>query len=256
MMSKYFASCSFGKDSLATVLLALEHNEPLDGAVFSEVMFSHKEGISGEVPEHIEWIRNKAIPKLESMGVRTIVLRSIDDYWDMFNTVICRGGKKGQLRGFPLGMKCMINRTCKITPIRQFYNSIDDDITQYVGIAADEPKRLARLKGNQVSLLAKYGYTEAMAKELCRKYDLLSPIYEMDNRNGCWFCPNCTIGTFARFREKHPELWVRLEELSHTPNLCSYGFKYGKTFQEVDAELDKYDRKQEFEKLQLKLFDL
>ena len=27
---KYFASCSFGKDSVATVLLALEHNEPLD----------------------------------------------------------------------------------------------------------------------------------------------------------------------------------------------------------------------------------
>lgn len=38
---KYFASCSFGKDSVATVLLALEHNEPLDEILFTEVMFDH-----------------------------------------------------------------------------------------------------------------------------------------------------------------------------------------------------------------------
>lgn len=50
----YIASCSFGKDSLATILLALEHNEPLDRAVFCEVMFDHERGISGELPELIE----------------------------------------------------------------------------------------------------------------------------------------------------------------------------------------------------------
>lgn len=37
----YIASCSFGKDSIATILLALEHDEPLDRVVFSEVMFDH-----------------------------------------------------------------------------------------------------------------------------------------------------------------------------------------------------------------------
>ena len=30
---KYIASCSFGKDSIATILLAREHNEPLDEIV-------------------------------------------------------------------------------------------------------------------------------------------------------------------------------------------------------------------------------
>lgn len=35
----HIASCSFGKDSIATILLALENNEPLDRVVFSEVMF-------------------------------------------------------------------------------------------------------------------------------------------------------------------------------------------------------------------------
>ena len=51
---KHIASCSFGKDSLATILLALEHGEPLDEAVYCEVMFDKT--ISGEVPEHRDFI--------------------------------------------------------------------------------------------------------------------------------------------------------------------------------------------------------
>ena len=35
---KFIASCSFGKDSLATILLAKEHGEPLDEAVYCEVI--------------------------------------------------------------------------------------------------------------------------------------------------------------------------------------------------------------------------
>ena len=47
---KYIASCSFGKDSLATIILAKEHGEPLDEIVYVEVMFDRE--ISGEQPEH------------------------------------------------------------------------------------------------------------------------------------------------------------------------------------------------------------
>ena len=59
-------------------------------------------------------------------------------------------------------------------------------------------------------------------------------------------------------RKRHPELWGELERLSHTPNLCFYGFKWGKTVQEVEKEMDKYDKKQRnieiFNNLQLKLW--
>ena len=51
---KYMAACSFGKDSIATVILAKEHNEPLDEVVYCEVMFDDE--ISGEVPEHRQFI--------------------------------------------------------------------------------------------------------------------------------------------------------------------------------------------------------
>lgn len=78
---KHVASCSFGKDSLATILLALEHGEPLDEAVYCEVMFDKE--ISGEVPEHRDFIYTTAIPALESRGVKVTVLRSEKTYVDL-----------------------------------------------------------------------------------------------------------------------------------------------------------------------------
>ena len=35
---KHILTCSFGKDSIATALLALQHGEPLDELVYSEVI--------------------------------------------------------------------------------------------------------------------------------------------------------------------------------------------------------------------------
>lgn len=90
----YVCSWSGGKDSMATILLALEHNEPLDKVVFSEVMFDHEKGISGEVPEHIDWIYSTAIPKLEGMGVKVDVVRAKKDYKWFFTNHIRRGGIK------------------------------------------------------------------------------------------------------------------------------------------------------------------
>ena len=73
--TKFIASCSFGKDSLATLLLTLEHNEPLDEAVYCEVMFN--KDISGEVPEHRDFIYKTAIPALERMGIKIIVASNL-----------------------------------------------------------------------------------------------------------------------------------------------------------------------------------
>ena len=128
------------------------------------------------------------------------------------------------------------------------------NVTEYIGIAADEPKRLQRLNDRKISLLSKYSYTEEMTKELCRKHNLLSPIYDTDTRGGCWFCPNAKISSLSRLRKLHPDYWQELEALSHTPNLCSYGFRYGQTLQEVSAKIDKYDERQNIRERQLSLF--
>ena len=51
-MKRYVAACSFGKDSMATVILALKHKEPLDEVVYCEVMFD--EETSGIIVAAIE----------------------------------------------------------------------------------------------------------------------------------------------------------------------------------------------------------
>ena len=53
---KYVASCSFGKDSIAAILLAKEHDEPLDEAVYCEVM-------KKKALQFLKWCRG-AVPSL------------------------------------------------------------------------------------------------------------------------------------------------------------------------------------------------
>lgn len=144
-MAKHILSCSFGKDSIATALLALQHGEPLDELVYCEVMFS--EEISGELPEHNRFIHETAIPYFEQRGIPTRVLRSEKTYLSCFYHVVTRGKTKGMLSGFPLSGRCTIQRDCKLPPIKAYQKALPPDTVQYIGIAADEPKRLARLKG-------------------------------------------------------------------------------------------------------------
>lgn len=217
---KYIASWSGGKDSTAQIILAHENNEPLDLIIFSEVMFDNE--TSGELPEHIAFIKNKCIPLFESWGYETKILHADLTYMDIFLREPTRGKwfGSGLITGFPMSGKCQINKSVKILPITKFLKGFEEDYTQYIGIAIDEPKRLKKLEGtNRISLLAKYEYTEQMAYDLCKKYDLLSPTYSYSKRGGCWFCPNAGKGELRHLRTNHKDLWNKLLELETTPNL-------------------------------------
>lgn len=207
-MAKHILSCSFGKDSIATALLALQHGEPLDELVYCEVMFSEK--ISGELPEHNRFIHETAIPYFEQCGIPTRVLRSEKTYLSCFYHVVTRGKTKGMLSGFPLSGRCTIQRDCKLPPIKAYQKALPPDTVQYIGIAADEPKRLARLKPGQISLLDKYHVAEPEARSMCATEELLSPLYDFTKRGGCWFCPNASISELRHLYRYHPELWQLL----------------------------------------------
>ena len=231
---KYVASCSFGKDSIAAILLAKEHDEPLDEAVYCEVMFDDK--VSGEVPEHRDFIYGTAIPALERMGVKVVVLRSQQTYVGWFTGRVTRGPKKGMVRSFPICGRCAVQRDCKIKPIEQYKKSLPSGTMQYVGIASDEQERLLRLDGNQkISLLDKYNCTEQDAKELCRQAGLLSPVYEFTDRGGCWFCPNAKKAELRHLYDHHPDLWARMLELQAIPGKTTEKFNRTQTFADIDA---------------------
>lgn len=218
---EYIASFSGGKDSAATIILAKEHGEPLDEIIFSEVMYSKT--ISGELPEHIDFVKNVAFPLFESWGYKTKILRAEKNYLDFFNHTIKKSKHKeriGKKAGFPMAGKCSINRDCKLKAIKDYIATKDKaEIIQYIGIAIDEAKRLERLGAGEVSLLAKYSCTEEMARKKAEEYGLLSPCYEYSKRGGCWFCPNAGIKELSHIRNNHKELWDELLRLEETPDI-------------------------------------
>lgn len=238
---KYIASCSFGKDSLATILLALEHGEPLDEAVYCEVMFDTD--ISGEIPEHQAFIYGTCIPFLENHGVKLTVLRSSMTYIDSFFRVIQRGENAGKLNSWPLCGRCCIQRDCKLPPITGYQKSLSTDTVQYIGYAYDEQERLLRLQeGKTVSLLAKYHKTEDDAVDICKRAGLYSPIYAFTSRNGCFFCPNAKRRELRHLYDHHPDLWARLVALQGAPNKVTERFNRSRRIDEIDAEFRWEDR--------------
>lgn len=130
----------------------------------------------------------------------------------------------GMITGFPMSGRCQINKSVKVLPIKRFLKSFEEEFTQYIGIAVDEPVRLDRIAKsiNQISLLQKYEYTEQMAFELCKKYDLISPIYNFTHRGGCWFYPNMRDCQLRHLRNNHRDLWDKLLELENMPNLIGW----------------------------------
>lgn len=237
-------SWSGGKDSTASIILAHENNEPLDTIVFCEVMYDLKNNISGENPEHIKFIKEEAKPLFESWGYKVEILRANQDYLDFFHHIIKHPRKhmdhKGKKFGFPVYGMCGVKRDLKLKPIDQYYKSISDEIIQYVGICADEKRRLTSLRNQpgRISLLEKYGFTEQMAREKCEEYGLLSPSYQFSDRGGCWFCPNAKLAEHRIIKEKYPDVWNQFVALEDEDNVANYKFNvFGKTLHEIDNEL-------------------
>ncbi len=248
----YIACCSFGKDSLAQIILAKLNNEPIDMIVYCEVMFDNE--ISGEIPEHAQFIKNVAIPKLKEWGYDIKIIRADNTFKDMFYKKRIRGKNVGKIAGFPMIGKCELSKSLKNSVIKKFYNKNfkNKDIIEYVGIAIDEPKRLQRLNNkNKISLLAKYNYSEEMALNLCKAYKLLSPIYEFTSRSGCFFCPNSKKSELLHLRKNHNHLWKELLKLQAEPNKCSGNkFKINKNLFDFEKEFLEMEN---FQQLQLSI---
>lgn len=254
---KYICSWSGGKDSTASIILAHEKHEPLDTIIFSEVMFDKKNDISGENPKHMDFVINKAKPIFESWGYEVKILHADRDYLDVFHRVMEVPRKhmehKGMKYGFPISGLCSVKRDCKMKPITDFYKSINGEYTDYVGVAVDEPKRLESMHKSsfKVSLLEKYKFTGQMAKELCKKYKLLSPSYELTKRNGCWFCPNAKLCEHNEIRNTYPKVWRNFISLEKEKNVAQPKWNtYGETLAERELKLTKVS-----EYYQMSIFD-
>lgn len=242
---KYIASCSFGKDSLAAIIVAEMHGIHIAEAVYCRIMLDDE--ISAELPEHEDFIYQTAIPALEKRyGIKTTIVQAKKTYCSTFYRIRKRGNKAGKICGFPMLKGAWCSSELKVRPINA-WSKTAGEYMQVVGIAADETKRIKRKTETGKFLpLVKYGITEAQAFDICRENGLLSPAYNGGRKRlGCWFCHNQRIRELRRLRLEHPDLWGRLMELD-TISPCRF------TQRET---LHDFDKRFSQEGMQLSLFD-
>lgn len=130
---RYIASCSFGKDSLAMVLLLIEMGRPIDEVIFFN---------TGMEFEAIYNIRDRLIPILEGQGIKyTELLPQKSFLYNMLERPV-QSKERGCHYGYGwCGGVCRWGTTEKNRIIDGYKAQIDDDIFEYVGIAADEAWR-------------------------------------------------------------------------------------------------------------------
>ena len=202
---------SGGKDSTCSVLLHLEQGDTVKAVCYIP-MFT--KNIPLITKKHYEFIMNTA-DRLREMGAEVYIVSGIT-YCQFVKLVISKGKNKGKIQGFPTpvtGM-CEFKNYSKVKALKKCdvgYFDYED-----IGIAYDEPQRKGQLTDSKRSILVEKQFTEKMAKQKCVEYNMLSPHYENDTRDGCALCPNAPkkrrLQWFKGFPEAMP-IVVELQEL-------------------------------------------
>lgn len=235
-------SCSFGKDSLAAAVVAREQGLEVS-AVYCHVLFS--EGLSAEMPEHVQFIFQEAIPKLERVyGIQTEVITAETTVLEYFYRTRKRGKNAGKIYGWPCFSGCWVSSNIKLPALRK-WRKAQGPYVEILGICADETDRTDRdiMTGKRL-ILAELGITERRAAEICKEAGLLSPLYSMARqRSGCWFCPCQRTGQMHSLRAEHPDLWAIMRELDRD---SPFSFKPKGTVEQYEARFAREDADREF----------
>ena len=201
---KHVLFLSFGKDSMATLILIKLLGLPLDEVVYVDIRYTKQ--ISGEHPRMAEWIPTAERILLEEFGVPVRHLTAKGTFKDYFYKVKQKGNHIGDIYGFPYIVGAWCNSRLKMQVIDAYLAEQTETVCQYVGIAFDEPKRYDRLKAKENdkivyrSILYENEIVEKQAFEICRPYSLVSPVYNGGGfRGGVLVLREAVFSRFVRF---------------------------------------------------------
>jgi 3'-phosphoadenosine 5'-phosphosulfate sulfotransferase (PAPS reductase)/FAD synthetase len=225
---KYIASVSFGKDSLAMLLMLIERGYSLDEVVFYD---------TGKEFQAIYNLRDRIKPMLEERGIVFTELTPEKPFDYLMFDHKTKSGKTGY--GWCGGV-CRWGTTFKIKALERIGN-IATDIC-YIGIAVDEQQRLVReRKGNKLFPLADWNMTEKDCLDYCyaQGYDWNEngvELYSILDRVSCWRCRNKNLKELRGMYEHLPEYWKRMKETqTRLPepmkNYRKNGVHYGSVFE-------------------------
>lgn len=213
---KHIASCSFGKDSLAMVLKLLEGNYPLDEVVFFDTgmefdsIYNNRNKLKDIlVNKHIKYTDlHSKNSFLYDMLVRPVKYRNQDNkkYPYHYGYEWCGGCTRWGTSG-------------KLESIKNHYKKSygNEEIIEYVGIAADEPNRV------QDNPNKKYPLVEwKMTEKDCLDYCYLNgwdwnengvELYSILDRVSCWCCRNKNLKELKNIYVYLPDFWQKLRGL-------------------------------------------
>jgi 3'-phosphoadenosine 5'-phosphosulfate sulfotransferase (PAPS reductase)/FAD synthetase len=200
---QYIASISYGKDSLAMLEVIKQHDMPLDRIVHVEIMAT--DTIPADLPPMMEFKAKADKIIKERYGIEVEHLRASKNYEQCFYEKYSKGKNKGVLCGFPTMACNWCNSRLKLSILGTLNKR---GISQYIGIAADEPNRFHNLTDRKRSPLVEWDVTEAEARKMCEDLGLLSPIYTQSARGGCWFCHNQGVQQLRLLRKQYPDYWA------------------------------------------------
>ena len=190
-------SFSGGKDSTAMLLMMIEKGMQIDNIVFVDTTKEFPQML-----EHIDRVEKYIAPlKIER--------RTIDfDYW--FSKHVKTKGKNIGSKGY--GWPGPLSRWCtrlKITQLSKYKG------VHYVGIAADEFKRIERAKKSGLVMpLVDWGVTETDALEYCYKKGFdWGGLYKVFRRVSCWCCPLQRISELRKIYNQFPDIWMQLKDM-------------------------------------------
>lgn len=208
---------SGGKDSTATILLMHENGVPIKEIVYYRMMFN--EELTATLPVMTNFVDNGK-KFWETLGYKVTILYS-KPATEKSNKVYFKA-KDSDKNGNMYGITRFARGHCKFEDEKERLGKlVSNDGMQMIGYRADETERHKKLGGKKQSIMVALGITEKDTFDICRKYNMLSPLYDLGfKRDGCWFCPNCAKKERKYLKENHPELVKMIYDL------CEYSYTH------------------------------
>lgn len=212
MRKVFIASWSGGKDSTYMVDELLRRGDPLDEVVFCDTGW--------EFPEMYDYIEKCKAYWEQKYSLKVTLLNWKTDHTiqNYMTKKVTRGDNEGKMRGFPNPINVgWCTGRFKVDPTKKYWQEEypDCEVFEYIGIAADEPKRIPPNWENGTKLypLVAWGISEPQVNTILKERGLFNPLYNHFDRTGCWGCPKQGVKKLAVLKKKYPELWNQLAEM-------------------------------------------
>lgn len=187
---QWSVSWSGGKDSTATIILMHEYGVPIESITYVRMMYD--ETLPATLPLMTDFVNN-AKKIFESWGYKVNIVPSIKTAQQLYSRIYKRSSYEDR-NGHAYGITAFVRGCCNMTDCKmKTIESLKQSKYQMIGYAYDETDRIHRLTDTKCSIMVELKIKEIETFDICRKYNLLSPLYDLGiKRDGCWFCPNAS----------------------------------------------------------------